>query len=134
MSIRDTIQAADDIEKRLIEVPEWDVTIEMRSPTVAARGAAMSEYMNGTKVDYARMYPSLVIQCAYDPEDGSKLFTVADIEWLGEKSAAAMERLGDVALELSGLKDAVARVEAGKDDSNGNPNDDTNTGSPNDSE
>lgn len=132
MNIRDQIRQADDIETRLVEVPEWGVTIELRTPTVAARGAALADYIdeNGL-VDRARAYPSLVISCAYDPEDGSLLFTPADIGWLGEKSSAALERLGAVAVELSGLKNVEERIKAGKADSKPTSNGATSTGSRN---
>lgn len=131
--IRDKIKAAKDIEIEQVYVPAWDVTVEMRTPTVGARGDAMAEYMVDGEIDYVRMYPSLVIQCAYDPEDGTKLFTFDDIPWLSDKSAAALEVLGSKAIDLAGLRDAVTRIEAGKVGSTTTPSDEGSTSSPNDS-
>lgn len=129
MSLRDQIRAAKDIEHQLVEVPEWDVVVEMRTPTVRARGEMISEFMkdNGT-IDYVRMYPSLVIACAYDPETGDKAFTLEDLDWLAEKSAKALERLGEVAVELSGMEKAAERLDAGKDASTPTPNSRTPSG------
>ena len=38
MSIRDQIIAANDIQVELVEIPEWDVTILVKSMTGAERG------------------------------------------------------------------------------------------------
>ena len=115
--MREKILSADDLESRLVDVPEWDVTVEMRTPSVRRRGELMAEYMRDGELDYVRMYPALVIACAHDPEDHTTLFSTADIEPLTEKSAAAMERLGKVATELSGMGDVQGQVDEGKDGS-----------------
>lgn len=118
MGLRDQIRSANDIESRIIDVPEWDVKVEMRTPTVRTRGEMISEFMKDDgAIDYVRMYPSLVVATAYDPETGERLFGIEDIEWLEGKSAKALERLGEVAVELAGMEKAAERLESGKDGS-----------------
>lgn len=116
MGLRDQIRDAKDIESRIVEVPEWGVKVELRTPTVRTRGEMISEFMKDDgKIDYVRMYPSLVVATAYDPDTGERLFSLDDIEWLEEKSAKALEHLGEVAVELSGMEKAAERLDAGKD-------------------
>ena len=115
--LRDKILQFDDIEVETVTVPEWGgVTVELRTPTVQARGELISQFMKDTgKIDYVRMYPALVVATSYDPETGEQLFTNDDVDALTLKSSKAMERLGEVAIKLSGLENAAERIDAGKD-------------------
>jgi hypothetical protein len=114
--MRDLIFGSDDLVSELVDVPEWGVTIELRTPTVARRGELISEFIseNG-KIDYVRMYPALVVSTACVPGTEEPLFSREDIEALANKSSLAMERLGKVAVQLSGLDDAAEKVEVGKE-------------------
>lgn len=125
--LRDQILAFDDIETRVVEVPEWGgVKVEIRTPSVAARGELIAQFIrDDSKIDYVRMYPALVVATSHDPDTGERLFTNDDIEALKEKSSKAMERIGEVAIELSGMQNAAERIEAGKADSSQIPNGDT---------
>jgi hypothetical protein len=135
MGLRDTILNADDIESRTVDVPEWGVKLELRTPTVRARGEIISAFMRqdgeaaGT-VDVTNMNPVLVVMTAHDPETGELVFTRDDVDTLMEKSAAVMERLGEIALELAGLENAAERMAAGKDGSPLTRNSDTPMPSP----
>lgn len=134
MSLRDTILAYDDIVREPVTVPEWGgMVIEMRTPTVSERGILISQFMKGDEVDYEAMYPALVVNTAYDPTTGEKIFTADDIEPLKKKSSAAMERLGNVATRLSGMENAAKRMAEGKDDSTPTLNSGTPSGSQSDS-
>jgi hypothetical protein len=46
----------------------------------------------------------VVARCAVD-EDGNRLFTAADVQALGEKNGAAIDRMFEAAARLSGLAD-----------------------------
>ncbi len=116
-TLRDKILAADDIEARQVEVPEWGVTVEIRTPTVRRRGELMAEFMQDGELDYVKLYPALVVATAYDPDSGEQLFTIADMDALAEKSAKALETLGEVAVELAGMTNAAQKLDAGKGDS-----------------
>ena len=130
-SLRDAIRAADDLEKELVPIPEWGgVTVEVRSMSAGVRVRTLrSARAFDAETDAVAIYPSLVIECCFDPETGEKLFEAGDEEWLLEKSVAALERLATAAMRVSSL--SAEAVEAGKDDSSPTPTSDTSTSSPN---
>jgi len=117
-TLREAILNADDLESRTVEVPEWNnLVVELRSPSVERRGEMMTEYMKDGAIDFVRLYPALIVATAFDPETGEPVFTNGDIELLTKKSAKAMERLGAIASELSGMTNVQERVDEGKDSS-----------------
>jgi hypothetical protein len=112
-AISDRIKAADDLTEETVIVPEWDVTVVVKSMTGKARAMLFKRAAqpDGT-MDFEALYPAILIGCCFDPESGEPVFTDADAEWLNDKSAGPVERLAQVGMQLSGLqKDAV---DAGK--------------------
>lgn len=104
VSLRSRILEADDIGKKLVHVPEWDVDIEVRTMTAGKRSEMMkSATDNDGNIDVAQLWPMIIIASAYDPETGEALFTSGDIDALKEKSAAAVELLGSEAMAMSGM-------------------------------
>lgn len=115
MSLRDTIKAADDIDRRTVEVPEWGVTVEVRSPTVKERSDLIAAYTDTDgEIDYTAMFTSLLIATVHDPETGERVFTPDDASWLEGKSGAAVNTVFEVAQQVSGMG-AKATDEAKKD-------------------
>jgi hypothetical protein len=55
----------------------------------------------------------LLSRCLVD-ENGDRLFSDKDIKALSAKSGAVLDRLGDVAMRLSGLRKEDVEAEAGK--------------------
>lgn len=107
MNLREKIFSADDITKELVEVPEWGVTVELRSMTANER-AGMTEQASrggGEKIDIKLMYALTLIASVYDPESGLPLFTIADKEALLSKNGAVVERLATKAMGVSGLSE-----------------------------
>ena len=106
MSLRETIFSADDITKELVEVPEWGVTVQLRSMTAAER-AGMTEQAsrNGDKIDVKLMYALCIIATVYDPTTGLPIFTDQDKEAILSKSGAVVERLATKAMGASGLSE-----------------------------
>jgi hypothetical protein len=104
--LRNQILKADDIGKEIVEVPEWGVKVEIRGMNGLARAKFLKASAGpdgaGT-VDFERFFPDLIIACAFDPETGEQVFDLADREVLNEKSGAALQRLADPAMRLSGL-------------------------------
>lgn len=114
---RDAILAATDIPSELVQVPEWGGSVRVVGMTARERSA----YENGftkevdgkdgavtvkqNKTAIAQIRERLLVQTVVG-EDGAKLFTEADIEALGKKSAAAMERVLDVARRVCGMSKA----------------------------
>jgi len=115
VSLRDQILASSDIQSALVDIPEWDVTVEVRGMTAAARASLLQRAaVNGGGVDLTAMYPSLVIGCTFDPDTGERVFSEADFAAIGDKSGAAVERIAAEAMRLSGISED-ARDELGND-------------------
>lgn len=109
MSLKDQIAAAEDLYTETLDVPEWDVTLTMRTPTLAERAGMVRRFVNedGTSksTDLAEMYPAIIIATCVDPDTGGPLFTSDDADLLRSKNGATIERIATVALRLCGLSD-----------------------------
>ncbi len=126
-SLKDTIRESNDRESQLEEIPEWGVTVEVRSMTAKQRAsiaqmganqvlAANSEggTHNGS-MEVDRIYKDTIVDCVFDPKTGEKVFKVEDLEWLmEEKSGAVIERISMICLNISGIYEG-AEDDAGKD-------------------
>ena len=101
---RDEILGADDLKSESVKVPEWGGAVIVRELTGAERDAWESSVVktNGTKVtvDSQNMRAKLAALCIVDDE-GKRMFTEKDALLLGKKSAAALDRVTDVARRLS---------------------------------
>lgn len=117
MSIRDQIIAADDLRSELVEIPEWGVTILVKSMTGAERGRMIDAMTNKNgQIDVGRAFTDVLIFTAHDPETGERIFAETDRDLLNEKSGSAIQRASEVGMRLSGLMpDSID--EAGKDSS-----------------
>ena len=112
MSLRDQIANADDLSTEEIPVPEWDIVLTMRTPTLAERATMIRRFFNEngeTKTtDLSEMYPALLIATCIDPETGAALFTQADADLLRSKNGNVVERVATVAMRLAGMSaDAI---------------------------
>jgi len=104
---REAILAKEDIETRTVNVPEWGGEVTVRGMTGRQRDiweASMTE-MRGKKYvpNLADARAKLIAYCVIDPDTGLLMFTYGDIEQLSQKSAAALDRIYEVAAELSGV-------------------------------
>ncbi|CAB4169709.1 hypothetical protein UFOVP1305_40 [uncultured Caudovirales phage] len=112
MNLKDQIAEADDLLEEVVEVPEWGVTLLIRTPTLAARASMIKRFVNedGTSNanDLGAMYPALLIATVCDPETGAALFTTNDSDLILSKNGAIVDRIAQIALRLSGMSgDAV---------------------------
>ena len=118
MSMKAKIRLAKDIDREHVNVPEWDVTIEVRSMTVRQRAAFVAASQDNSEESGDRIenvYGQILCTCCLDPETGEAIFDEDDLSWLmTEKSGAVIDRLVTRCLEVSGLKEK-AIDEAGKD-------------------
>jgi len=105
---REEILAADDIISETVTIPEW-----RKGGTVIVRGLMGDERddfeascIRGkgrkTEVNYRNARAKLVARSCFNP-DGSRMFSDDDVALLGKKSAAALNRVYEVAARLSGL-------------------------------
>src|SRR5215472_6825818 len=106
---RDDILKAEDGGTVEVDVPEWGGTVLVRGMTGRERDefeTSMLERGRG-----GRMVPNpvntrakVIARCIVD-DDGKRLFTAADVQALGDKSGAAIDRVFEVAARLSGMSD-----------------------------
>lgn len=121
---RDDIQAANDLKKEWVPIPEWQAPGDTEEAGVFVRALSSMErddYEAGiinreiksvgrrTEVDlhfndsyFVNLKARLCVRCMCD-EDGNRLFSDDDAEMLGKKSAAALNRVADVAQRLSAM-------------------------------
>jgi len=104
---REAILQADDLPRELVEVPEWGGALYVRALTGAERDAFEQSIVEtrgkNTRMNLRNIRARLVALTVID-EDGNRLFSDDDVEALGRKSAAALNRVFEVAQRLSGLR------------------------------
>jgi hypothetical protein len=111
---KEAILAAEDTRTEEVEVPEWGGSVLVRGMTGRERDEFESSMLiqaaGQTARDLRNTRAKLVAKCAVD-SDGKRLFADSDVAALGEKSAAALVRVFEVAARLSGLdeEDVAAR-------------------------
>lgn len=125
----DDILAADDLERQLVEVPEWGGSVFVRGLTGLERDsfeAGVVDQRNKGRLNLQNFRARL---CALTMvgEQGERLFNEAQAEALGRKSAQALQRVFEVAQRLSGL--SAADVSELTDELRENPTSGSSTGS-----
>lgn len=127
-SLRDKIFAAQDIPTEVVNIPEWGVDVLVRGMSAGDRITLMQNAFDQTtqQVNMSIVYPDVVVSCTYDPDSNEPVFTPADKDAILAKSSAAVERLANVGLRLSGIgkeeQDAAGKDSSvsQKDDSSSN--------------
>lgn len=103
---RDDILKAEDIAAETVSVPEWGGEVLVRGLTGRERDTFEADLLvrrgGQMEVDPRNARARLVALCVVG-DDGKRLFTRDDIGALGEKSAAALNRVYEMAARLSGL-------------------------------
>ena len=101
---RDDILKADDLATEEVAVPEWGGSVLVRGMTGRERDEfeMSSVDQRDGRVNLANTRAKIVIRCVVD-EDGKRLFDASDIDLLGAKSGAALDRVFAVASRLSGI-------------------------------
>ena len=106
---KDQILAADDLEREVVNVPEWGGDVMVQSLTGSARDRLEARFSDARgRMDPARAgdFRAAYVAEAIIDADGRLVFGLADIQALGKKSSRALQRVFDVAARLS-----AARVE-----------------------
>ena len=130
---RDRIRQSDDTEMRTVHIPEWDVTVRVKSMSAGDRAAIFSETAaNDDVILLDSFWGRIMIECVLEVDSNDRVFEPDDVEWLmSDKSADVINRLAEICMEVSGLSaDAVG--DAGKD-SSGSPEGTPSAGSTSDS-
>ena len=105
---KEQILEAQDIQREEVEVPEWGGTVYVKALTAAERDqyeSTIIEFgMDGKprkmRLDKIRTLLAAMTIC---DEDGARIFKDSEIAAIGGKSAAALERVIEVAQRLSGI-------------------------------
>lgn len=117
MSLRDKILNADDITSEIIDIPAWEVQVEVRSMDGRSRTRLLKMASDAEgNIDMEVVYPEMILLCAFDPETGERIFKESDRDAVLSKSAGPVELLALAAMRVSGMS-SDAMDEAGKDSS-----------------
>lgn len=109
---RDQILESVDLRREEVEVPEWGGTVLVSEMTGVQRDAYEAGlFGDDRKVDLRNARARLVAACLIDP-DGNPLFTDKDVEALGRKSAAALDRVCAAAQRLNLMTAAALEADA----------------------
>ncbi|MEU0133403.1 hypothetical protein ABZ172_05080 [Streptomyces sp. NPDC006296] len=116
---KDQIAAADDRTWEDVDVPEWGGTVRVLGMSGTERNAYQSSLVvlgpNGSvqRMNMADQLAKLVGKSLVG-EDFERLFTDKEVAALGKKNGAVLERIGQVAQRLSGLRKEDVDTAAGK--------------------
>lgn len=103
---REDILAAHDVVDEDVLVPEWGGVVKVRGLRGFERDEFESEMVEfrgkNTVMNLTNFRAKLVSRSLVD-KDGTRVFTDEDVKVLGERGAAALQRVFKVAQRLSGL-------------------------------
>jgi hypothetical protein len=108
---REDILGASDIKTEIVQVPEWSGAVYVRGLTGTERDdlelGMLEQRGKSRTLNLRNLRAKLVAASLVDSEapDARRLFSEGDVKALGEKSAAALRRVFEVAQRLSGLTD-----------------------------
>jgi len=104
---KDQILGASDIEEKVVEVPEWGGKVLVRGLTGVQRDAYEKSCLEGKgknrDINMINARAKLVALTVVDPKSKAPVFSMLDVKALGGKSAKALNRIWEVASELSGI-------------------------------
>jgi len=108
MLTREQIKGAR-LKSRVVSVPEWGGDVTIRELTLADRARVESAFQaaQGGGFDGLR---ELVVALGLVDETGAAMFSESEAAALGEASGAAVNRLSEIVLELSGMTPGAAEA------------------------
>jgi hypothetical protein len=111
--LREKIKSTNDIKKEILEIEEWDCSIEIRTMTAKQRAVILDKVMGDKgNMDHDLFHGYMITVSCFDPETGELIFQPDDAEWLMEKSSGPIERIMTSVMRLSGLnKSAIEEAE-----------------------
>jgi hypothetical protein len=113
---RDEILNNEDLVYEIVPVPEWGGAVRVRSLRATERDAFEGSLVKGSgktqRIDTQNIRAKLAAKTIVDAQD-KNLFTEKDIVLLGQKSAAALDRVYDTAMRLSKMSKEDMEEEVG---------------------
>ena len=105
MLTRAAIFAAEDLKSEIVGVPEWGGAVKVQEMSGALR-IRWENAVAGLGADAGLKILGALVVCSVVDESGEPLFTDADIDALGKKTAAALTLVYNAATKVSGLRPA----------------------------
>jgi len=103
---REEILQINDLPTEDVYIEQWGAWVRVRGLTAAERDkfeqSIIERKGKSTQMNLQNIRAKLVALCVVD-ENGNRIFTDADVEALGKKSAQALDKIFSVAQKLSGL-------------------------------
>jgi len=103
---KEQILKAEDLKSEIVEVPEWGGDVKVRMMTGVERDNFEASIFDAkgkdSKINLKNLRAKLIVLTVIG-DDGKKIFTEADIENVGEKSAKALDRVFAVAQRINGI-------------------------------
>lgn len=103
MSIKDKIKAAQDIKSKVVKIPAWDVSVEVREFSLAERDEIIKLQQVDEGMPEGTATWEVLKRCCYDPETKEPIFVDEDREWFFKKGATSTDVLKKAALTINGL-------------------------------
>lgn len=97
----DEILAAQDIETREVEVAEWGGTVRIAGLSGLEREAFETAARDARALDASPNFRALLLSHTLRDENGGLLFSTAQVLALGKKSGKVLDRLYDIAADIS---------------------------------
>lgn len=102
---KDTILGCNDLQIEIVEVPEWGGSVRVATMSAFARDRFEANISKiGGGIDMHNIRAKLAIATIVD-ENNKPLFNEKDIEKLGQKSCAALDRVFAAAQRLNLISD-----------------------------
>ncbi len=127
MLTRDAILGIEDRKLVAVSVPEWGGDVYIRPMSGSERDSFEGEMINQTGSRIANIRARMAVRVVCD-DQGTRLFTDAEAATLGEKSAAALDRIFAASQKINRIGDA--EVDAEKKDSPAAPSAASGSNSP----
>lgn len=96
---RDSILTVEDLPREEVDVPEWGGSVVVRTMTGSERDAFETVHIKDPTKD---IRARLAVHTVCD-DQGTLLFSLNDVDAVGKKSAAALDRIFAVAVRLNGI-------------------------------
>lgn len=104
MKTREMILNAKDLHTEPFEIPEWGVTVKIKSMTVSKRNQLLKDSANDKgEVDHEKLFPILLITALVDAETEEPIFAATDRDAINEKNVGVVERVAKKIMEVCGL-------------------------------
>jgi hypothetical protein len=113
-----TLLSVDDAVTRTVPVPEWHGDVIVKAMTGTERDAFEASMWVDGKLDRSNYRSKALVRVLVN-EGGARLFADNQATDLGKRNAGIIDRLYDVAGELSGLSDEDQAAKEGNSETEG---------------